>query len=50
MDAGYYKEAVKEVLSKTTDFDGVFGVDRIAIECMNEVIRRHKKVPRDINL
>ncbi len=48
MDAGYYKEAVKEVLSKTTDFDGVFGVDRIAIECMNEVIRRHKKVPRDI--
>ena len=48
MDAGYYKEAVKEVLSKTMDFDGVFGVDRIAIECMNEVIRRHKKVPRDI--
>ena len=43
MDAGYYKETVKEVLSKTTDFDGVFGVDRIAIECMNEVIRRHKK-------
>lgn len=48
MDAQYYKEAVKEVLEKDMDFDGVFGVDRLAIECMNEMIRRHKKVPRDV--
>lgn len=48
MDAQYYKEAVKDVMSKNIDFDGVFGVDRLAIECMNEVIRRHKKVPKDV--
>ena len=29
-------------------FDGIFGTDLVAIECMNEVIRRHKKVPKDV--
>lgn len=48
LDAQYYREAVKDVMSQNIDFDGVFGVDRLAIECMNEVIRRHKKVPRDV--
>ena len=30
------------------EFDGIFGTDLVAIECMNEVIRRHKKVPKDV--
>ena len=48
MDLVYYKEVVQDVFSKTEDFDGVFAVDALAIECMNETIRRHRKVPRDV--
>lgn len=48
LDFGYYREAVKDVFSKRIEFDGVFGVDRLAIECMNETIRNHRKVPRDV--
>lgn len=44
----YYKEVVKDVFSKGIEFDGVFGVDWLAIECMNETIRQHRKVPRDV--
>lgn len=44
----YYRQVVEEVLSKDIEFDGVFAVDLLAIECMNEVIRRHRKVPRDV--
>lgn len=47
-DAGYYREAVGDVFSKGFDFDGVFAVDWLAIECMNEAIRRHLKVPGDV--
>ena len=39
---------IKDIFSKGIEFDGVFGVDRLAIECMNETIRRHRKVPRDV--
>lgn len=48
MDSTYYKKVVEDVFSKGIEFDGVFGVDRLAIECMNEAIRRHKKVPGDV--
>ena len=48
LDLTYYKEVVQDVFSKTEDFDGVFAVDALAIECMNETIRRHRKVPRDV--
>ena len=44
----YYREAVADVFEKNIDFDGVFAVDGLAIECMNETIRRHRKVPRDV--
>lgn len=47
-DSEYYREVVKDVFSKGIDFDGVFAVDGLAIECMNESIRRHLKVPRDV--
>lgn len=47
-DSEYHREAVRDVFSKGIEFDGVFGVDGLAIECMNESIRRHLKVPRDV--
>lgn len=47
-DSEYYREAVADVFSKQIEFDGVFAVDPLAIECMNETIRRHRKVPRDV--
>lgn len=46
----YMKKAIANVFSDEIDFDGVFGVDGLAIECMNEVIKRHKKVPEDVKL
>ena len=45
LDSEYYKKAVKDVFTRGIDFDGVFGVDRPVIECMNETIRR---VPEDV--
>lgn len=48
LDTEYYREAVADVFQQEIEFDGVFGVDRVVIECMNEVIRRHKKVPCDV--
>lgn len=47
-DSEYYREAVEDVFSRNIEFDGVFAVDGLAIECMNETIRRHMKVPRDV--
>lgn len=47
-DLEYYSEVVEDVFSKNIEFDGVFAVDALAIECMNETIRRHRKVPRDV--
>ena len=48
LDSEYYKKAVKDVFTRGIDFDGVFGVDRPVIECMNETIRRHRRVPEDV--
>lgn len=47
-DPEYYREAVDDVFLREIDFDGVFAVDWLAVECMNETIRRHRKVPRDV--
>lgn len=47
-DMEYYQKAVKDVFEKEVEFDGVFAVDGLAIECMNETIRRHMKVPGDV--
>ena len=48
LDSEYYKKVVEDVFAKGIKFDGVFGVDRPVIECMNEVIRRHRRVPEDV--
>ena len=47
-DLEYYREVVKMVFAEKINFDGVFAVDALAIECMNETIRSHRKVPRDV--
>lgn len=49
-DSLYYREAVRDAFSCGFDFDGVFAVDGFAIECMNEAIRNHLKVPRDVKI
>lgn len=48
LDSEYYKRVVEDVFARGIQFDGVFGVDRPVIECMNEVIRRQKRVPQDV--
>ncbi|MCC8066560.1 MAG: LacI family DNA-binding transcriptional regulator [Clostridiales bacterium] len=50
LDTEYYHEIVEKVFEDGVEFDGVFGVDRLAIECMNELIHRHKKIPRDVKI
>lgn len=50
LDSQYYREVIQDVFSGKFDFDGVFAVDELAIECMNEVIRNHLKVPRDVKI
>ena len=50
LDTGYYLSVVEQVFKDGIEFDGVFGVDRLAIECMNELIRRHKRIPKDVKI
>lgn len=47
-DSEYYRSVVEDVFTQGIDFDGVFAVDWLAIECMNEAIRRRRKVPKDV--
>lgn len=49
-DSEYYKNVIADVMAKDLEFDGVFGVDQLAIDYMYEAIRRNKKVPEDIKL
>lgn len=49
-DSKYYREAVEDVFSRGIEFDGVFAVDGLAIECMNEALRRHRKVPGNVKV
>ena len=49
-DVEYYREAAKDAFSKSADYDGIFAVDELAVECMNEVIRSKKRVPEDIKI
>jgi LacI family sucrose operon transcriptional repressor len=47
-DEEYRRQVIEEIFENEVDFDGVFGVDMLAIEVMNEAIRRHIKVPGDL--
>ena len=50
LDKEYYQQVVKDVVQKKLEFDGVFAVDRLAIECMNALIHSHKKIPGDVRI
>ena len=50
LDIEYYHQVVEEIFEKGIEFDGVFGVDRLAIECMNGLIRQHKNIPQDVKI
>ena len=50
LDIEYYHQVVEEIFEKRIEFDGVFGVDRLAIECMNGLIRQHKNIPQDVKI
>lgn len=50
LDVEYYRQVVEEVFCGEPEFDGIFGVDRLAIECMNELIRRKKRIPQEVKL
>ncbi len=50
LDIQYYHQVAEEVMEKNLKFDGVFGVDRLAIECMNGLLRQHKKIPEEVKI
>ncbi len=49
-DSQYYEKVIADVFSKEIPFDGVFGVDLLAIGYMNEALRRGIRVPKDLKL
>ena len=50
MDTPYYVQVVDDVFEKGIVFDGVFGVDRLAIECMNRLLSRQVRIPEDVKI
>lgn len=50
LDTRYYQEVVRDVFEQGLEFDGVFAVDRLAIECMNALLQAHKKIPKDVRI
>lgn len=49
-DQDYVKQAIREVFESGTEFDGIFGVDMLAVECMNECARRGLEIPEDVKV
>ncbi len=49
-DSEYYQRVVQDVFARQLEFDGIFAVDWLAIECMNEVRRRHLRIPEDVKI
>lgn len=50
MDPEYYVEAVDDVFREGNRFDGVFGVDRLAVEYMNRCVRQHIRIPEEVRI
>lgn len=49
-DMDYYRDVIEEVCGLDIEFDGVFGVDQLAIGYMNAMVRKKKKVPEDLKV
>jgi LacI family sucrose operon transcriptional repressor len=46
----YFKELIPNILRENPNADGVFGVDRVVIEYMNELQKQGKRIPEDVKL
>ena len=49
-DMEYFSEVVKTLFDQNPDVDGFFGVDLLALACLNEAKRRGLQVPDDIHI
>lgn len=49
-DVEYYQKVVDDVFACGWDFDGIFGVDQLANICMNELLKRQKRIPEDVKI
>lgn len=46
----YFRKAIAGIFENGFDYDGIFGGDLPAIECMNECLRRGIRVPEDVKI
>lgn len=46
----YFRKVIDAVFEKGFDYDGIFGGDLLAIECMNECLHRGMKIPEDVKV
>ena len=46
----YFKAAIASLFQKGFDYDGVFGGDLPAIECMNQCLKHQIRIPEDVKI
>ena len=49
-DYGQYDVMADMLMDKYPDIDGIFAVDMVAIACIRQLLKRKKKVPRDVKV
>lgn len=49
-EMSYYMQVIDDIFEREINFDGVFGVDELAILCINELFRMGKKIPEDVKV
>ena len=49
-DYGQYDAMTEQLMDKFPDVDGIFAVDMVAIACIRQLLKRKKKIPRDVKI
>lgn len=49
-DYGQYDAMAEQLMDKFPDVDGIFAVDMVAIACIRQLLKRKKKIPRDVKI
>lgn len=49
-DEAYFRDVISGIFEKGFDYDGIFGGDIPAVECMHECQRRGIRVPEDVKI
>ena len=49
-DYGQYDVMADMLMDKYPDIDGIFAADMVAIACIRQLLKRKKKVPRDVKV